>query len=83
MTKLRIADSFTLPADFASMTSATLGIRGSGKTTTAAVAFEELLSINYQVIAIDPTDVWHGLKSSADGKRPGFPIVVLGGPHGD
>jgi hypothetical protein len=34
-------------------------------------------------VVIDPTDVWWGLKSSADGKSAAHPIPVLGGPHGD
>jgi len=27
--------------------------------------------------------VWWGLRASADGTRPGLPIVILGGDHGD
>lgn len=72
---------FTLPLELGTQTSAIVGIRGSGKTNTATVFAEELLERGHQVVVIDPTDAWWGLKSSADGKRAGFPVVVLGGPH--
>ena len=32
---------------------------------------------------IDPAGRWWGLRSSADGKGPGFPVVVFGGNHAD
>lgn len=80
---LKIGRKFTLPASLAQQTTAVLGIRGSGKTVTASVCVEELLDQNQQVCVIDPTDVWFGLKSSADGKKPGYPVLILGGDHGD
>ena len=73
---------FTLPVDVQTVTTAVLGIRGSGKSHTASVVVEDLLELGCQVVVIDPTDVWWGLRSSADGKRPGRSIVVCGGPHG-
>jgi uncharacterized protein len=36
-----------------------------------------------RVLFLDPLSVWWGLKSGADGKSPGFPIPVFGGPHAD
>src|ERR1700733_4721581 len=36
-----------------------------------------------RVLFLDPLSVWWGLKSGADGKAPGFPIPVFGGPHAD
>lgn len=74
--------AFTLPPDVQTTTLAVLGIRGSGKTSTATVVVEELLDAGYQVVIIDPTDVWWGLRSSADGQAPGVPIAVCGGDHG-
>jgi hypothetical protein len=47
------------------------------------VLTEELLDAGQQVLIIDPTDVWWGLKSSADGEHAGYPVVVLGGKHAD
>jgi hypothetical protein len=33
--------------------------------------------------ASNPDYAWYGLRSSADGKRAGFPVAVFGGTHGD
>jgi hypothetical protein len=80
---LQIADNLQLPPEAMTLTSAILGIRGSGKTNTGVVFTEELLEQHQQVIVIDPLDVWWGLKSSSDGAAPGYAIVVLGGARGD
>jgi hypothetical protein len=81
--RLRIAPDLALPLEAVTETIAILGIRGSGKTNTAVVMTEELLKQGQQVLIVDPTDVWWGLKSSKDGERPGFPVVILGGKHAD
>lgn len=85
-TSIRIGQAgrtaFTLPADVQTVTTAVLGIRGSGKTTTSRVIVEGLVAAGRQVVIIDPTDVWWGLRSSADGQKPGLPVVVAGGDHG-
>jgi hypothetical protein len=83
MTNLRLAPDLTLPLEAITETIAILGIRGSGKTNTAAVYAEELLRAGQQVVILDPTDAWWGLKSSADGEQKGYPVVVLGGKHQD
>ena len=63
---------------------AVLGKTGSGKSYCAkAVIVEPLLETGRRVAVIDPTGAWFGLRSSRDGKGPGFPILVLGGDHGD
>jgi uncharacterized protein len=58
-----------------------LGINGSGKTYTAKGAAESLLDRGMRVCVIDPTGVWHGLRSSANGKKGGYPVIVFGGLH--
>lgn len=58
---------------------AIIGKTGSGKSHAAKGLVEHLLRAERRVCIIDPTSVWWGLRSSADGKRPGFPIVVFGG----
>lgn len=83
MKKLKISSGFSLPLEVITMATAILGIRGSGKTNTAGVWTEELLKHGQQVVVIDPLNGWWGLKSSADGKRAGYPVVVFGGNHAD
>jgi uncharacterized protein DUF87 len=80
---LRIADDFRLPLEAVTETFGILAKRGVGKTYTAAVLVEELLEAKQQVVVLDPIGVWWGLRSSADGRGPGYPIVVMGGDHGD
>lgn len=74
---------FDIDDDLVTQRVSILGRTGSGKTYTAAVLVEELLRIGAQVVVIDPLDVWWGIRSSADGKRDGFPVVIFGGDHED
>ncbi len=74
---------FKLPLDAVTQTFAIIAKRGVGKTTTAVVMAEEMISAGMQVVIIDPLDCWYGLRSSADGKSDGLPIIVIGGEHGD
>lgn len=80
---LNISKTLALPPEVHTQASAILGIRGSGKTHTAVVDVEEMLERSLPVVVIDPLDVWWGLKSSKDGNKPGFPIVIAGGSHAD
>jgi DNA helicase HerA-like ATPase len=64
-------------------TQAILARKRSGKSYTASVQAEELLRHKQQIAAIDPTGAWWGLRSSAAGDGPGFPVVVFGGDHAD
>ena len=62
---------------------AILGKTRGGKTNTAKVCIEQLVAAGGRVCVIDPikSDYW-GLISSADGKHPGLPFHIIGGPHG-
>lgn len=53
-----------------------LGRTGSGKTYTARGLVERLLDARRQVVIVDPTGAWWGLRSH-------FPIPIFGGEHGD
>ncbi len=83
MKSLRISRNLALPLEAVTQTFAILAKRGVGKTYLALVMTEELLKAGLQVVVVDPVGVCWGLRSSADGKRPGLPIIVLGGDHGD
>lgn len=72
-----------MPLELVTQTVAILAKRGVGKSYTASIMAEEMLEANQQVVVIDPTGAWWGLRSSADGKRDGYPILVVGGDHGD
>jgi hypothetical protein len=74
---------FRLPLSIVTATIAILARKGRGKTYTAAVLAEELLEAGQVPVIIDPTGAHWGLKSSADGQKPGYPVVVFGGEHGD
>lgn len=68
----------THPLPLAAMDSkvGVLGITGSGKTHSAIGMIEQLLAAGRQVIVIDPTGVYHGLRTA-------FPLPIFGGRHGD
>ncbi len=80
---LHIAEGLDLPIEAVTETFAILAKRGKGKTNTAVVMAEEMIAAGQPVIIIDPVGVWWGLRSSADGKSDGLPVVILGGDHGD
>lgn len=80
---IALAEDFTLPLDAATATFGILGKKGRGKTHTAAVLTEELINAGVPTTVLDPTGAWYGLRSSADGKAPGLPVVIFGGEHGD
>lgn len=83
MSNLHIAENLSLPKEAVTQTFAVLAKRGVGKTYTGCVMTEEMLAAGQQVVVVDPIGVWWGLRSSADGKRDGFPIIVFGGEHAD
>ena len=73
---LHISADLSLPLEAVTQTFAILAKRGAGKSYTASVMAEEMLKAGQQIVAIDPTGSWWGLRSL-------YPIVVLGGEHGD
>ena len=62
---------------------AIVGTAGSGKTYAAKGFVERLLETGAHVTIVDPLGVWWGLRASADGAAPGYPVVVFGGRHAD
>jgi uncharacterized protein len=81
--KLQISPELSLPIDAVTGTFCIVGIRGSGKSTTAVDIAEEMIKASQQIVVLDPKDDWWGIRSSANGKSEGLPITVLGGSHQD
>jgi hypothetical protein len=88
-------DELTLPTSMvASMMSAILAKRGSGKTYLGMVLCEELMATPDPpvLVVFDPTGAWWGLCARSDGspseglrlesKTPEHEILLLGGPKG-
>lgn len=80
---LKLAPDLELPLDAVTQATAILARRGAGKTHTASVLVEEVVTARMPVVVLDPTGAWWGLRSSASGTEPGLPVVILGGEHGD
>lgn len=78
-----VAPNLHLPVEAVTSTFAIVGKRGSGKTHTGSVMAEEMLAAEHRLVIVDPLGVWWGLRSSADGDGPGYPVVILGGEHAD
>ena len=55
-----------------------LGKTGSGKSSAMRVVAEDLLTNKKRTCIVDPKGDWYGLKSSADGKSAGFPVIAFG-----
>lgn len=80
---LKIASDISFPIDFVTQTVAILAKRRSGKSYTMRRIAEQLLHKGQQVVLVDPKGDQWGIRSSADGKKPGYPVVIFGGEHGD
>lgn len=88
MTALRVGitrggAAFSLPDTIVTATMAILAKKGAGKTYAAGVIEEEFAKHRLPFVVLDPVGVHYGLRSSADGKHEGYPVVVFGGPHAD
>jgi len=70
--------AFSLPNELASRRTSVFGISGSGKSNTATVCIEGLLTNGEQVVLIDPKGEGWGLRSSADGLSVGHDVIVFG-----
>ncbi len=81
--KIKMARGLALPRDAVTQTFGFVGRKGSGKSYTASKFAEGLHDMRAPFVVIDPVGTWYGLRLAADGKKPGLPIPVLGGEHGD
>lgn len=80
--RLKISEDLSLSTDSVTNTEMVIARRRVGKTYTGSVYAEELMEAKLPFVALDPTGAWWGLGSSADGKSEGYPVIVIGGPHG-
>jgi len=80
---LHLAKNLTLPLDAVTQTIAILAKRRAGKSYTMRRLVEQLFKAGQQVVIVDPKGDQWGVRSAADGKGPGLPIVILGGERGD
>lgn len=83
MTSLKIAKNLSLPLETVTQTLALLAKRRAGKSYTMRRIVEQLFKAGQQVVLVDPKGDQWGVRSTADGKGPGLPIVILGGERGD
>jgi uncharacterized protein len=81
--QLQVAEGVTLPRDIVTETVAILAKRRVGKSYTMRRIIEQLLKAGQQIVIVDPKGDQWGIRSSADGTKPGFPVLILGGGHGD
>ena len=80
---IKLCHAVELPVDVVTQTIAILAKRRAGKSYLSRRLVEQLHHARQQVVIIDPKGDHWGLRSSADGKSPGLPIVILGGERGD
>jgi chromosome segregation and condensation protein ScpB len=74
---------FAFPPSVLAAHVALLGKTGSGKTSTGKLLIEQVVGDGARACILDPIKSdWWGLISSSDGKKPGLPFQILGGPHG-
>lgn len=83
MKKLHLSPNLNLPLDFVTQTAAILAKKRRGKTYTASVIAEEMIKAGLPFVILDPTGAWWGLRASADGRKAGYPVTIIGGEHGD
>lgn len=81
--KLIISKDISLPLDTVTQAIAILAKRRVGKSYTMRRMVEQLFEASQQVVLVDPKGDQWGIRSSADGKKPGYPMLILGGEHGD
>lgn len=82
----KLADSashYPIPEKALHQNIITLGKTGAGKSSALRSVVEPMLDDAMPVCIIDPKGDWWGLKLAADGKRPGYPLVIFGGKHAD
>jgi hypothetical protein len=81
--KLKIAENLSLPVEIVTQTVAVLAKRRAGKSYLMRRLVEQLAHAQQQVVLVDQKGDQWGVRSAADGKAAGLPLVILGGERGD
>jgi len=81
--RLKMAPNLALPQEAVTQTFGFIARKGAGKTYAAGKLAEELHGVGAPFVVLDPVGNWYGLRLSASGRKPGLPIYVFGGDHGD
>ena len=88
-TGFKVSKDLTLPLEAIAWVLTFVAKRNAGKTYNTAVYVEELVDQKIPVLVIDGMGVWWGLRTGVDSegrpdpKRPGLPVVIIGGKHAD
>jgi len=80
---LHLGPGVTLPLETVTQSIAIIAKRRAGKSYTARRLVEQLHRAGQQLVIVDPKGDWWGIRSAADGKAPGLPVVILGGERDD
>lgn len=83
MGPIKLSKDISFPVDIVTQVEVIIAKRRAGKSYTMRRGVEQLLKNKQQVVLVDPKGDQWGLRSSADGKKPGYPVLILGGEHGD
>lgn len=79
-----VLGSVSVPlAAYATQANAILGIKGSGKTTTAKGIAEQLLDHDIPIVVLDPVGMWRYLKVPKEKGGKAYKVVVAGGQSPD
>lgn len=83
MKSLKLSKDLSLPVDAVTQTIGILARKRAGKSFTARRFAEQLFNAGQQIVIADPKGDWWGIRSSADGKSKGLPVIIFGGEHAD
>jgi hypothetical protein len=80
---LSLGEGLEPPAELLLERGFVAGSPRTGKTNTCGVLVEEADRHGIPSVVITPVDVWHGLRTHADGEQPGLEHVLFGGSFAD
>lgn len=79
--KIRLSKQLFFAVDLITRSIGVFGHKGSGKTNTGGLLFEQMYAAGAQCVVLDIVGNWWSLRVRGTG--PGLKITVFGGKHGD